>query len=674
MRGMILKMFILIVLFCLIAFPSISRGEDFTFRSPEKINKWVEKTAKQNKDLARIHALGQTPGGHDIRMLELGRETINVPAIMVVANMEGNYPLASEAAMTLSGLLLGDWKEELESRTWYILPLGNPDGYANFFKIPLFECFVNAKPFNDDNDNATDEDGPEDLNDDGYITMMRQVHPEGKWRKIEGNPALMKEADRAKGEKGEYRLFTEGIDNDSDGEINEDGPGGANPGHNFPHNFQHYTKTDGPWAASETESRAVMEFAFDHPEIAMILTFGRTNSLKKVPESSKKAEAAQSTYKVPERWAKRMGLDPDKEYPIKELLEMARDYTGYKDLTEDMLLQWIGAGAAVNPDRKDLPYLKEISQEYNDFIKEAGLERTRLDPPNFSLGSVEEWAYYQYGVPSFSMDFWTVPVQEKKKEREEEEKEEGKFTPDKIEKMSNEEFIDLGKEKIEALLKESGAPAQYTAEMVMKALQGGMMTTKKMAEMMRKMKEKEDAEKADETEQALYDFNPDVFVPWQSYDHPTLGEVEIGGKIPYSELAPPADTVEKLLQKQLPFVRELAKRLPQIAIEKIEVKKRNTDVWKVDVWVTNKGFLPYPSHQGQRSKRPTPAVITLKGELITFLEGRERKVLDLLEGSGGVEKGSWLLGANEGSQVTIQAHSFSAGVDERTVTLKGGGK
>ena len=670
MRWIICRCILWMVLVHVTTVSSMSEGESFSYRSPMEITKWVEKTAQQNKEWARIHKLGQTPGGRDIHLLELGREKSGVPAVLVVANMEGNCPIASEAALMLSQFLLGDWKEELESHTWYILPLGNPDGYANFFKKPLSECFVNAKPFNDDNDEATDEDGPEDLNRDGFITLMRQVHPEGTWVKIEGTPVLMKEADRAKGETGEYRFFTEGIDNDGDGEINEDGPGGANPGHNFPHNFQHYTKSDGPWAASETESRTVMKFAFDHPEIAMVLTFGRTNTLKKIPESSKQAEAAQSKYKVPERWAKRMGLDPDKEYPIKELLEMARDFTGYKDLTEDMLLQWIGAGAAVNPDRKDLPYWKEISERYTNFIKEAGMDGERLDPPDFSSGCIEEWAYYQYGVPSFSMDFWTVPVKRKKEEK----KDEGELTPDRIEEMSNEEFIDLGKEKIEAFLKESGAPAQYTAEMIIKALQGGMMTTKKMAEMMRKMKKGEEAGGADETEQALYDFNPDTFIKWQPYDHPTLGQVEIGGKIPYSELAPPADSVEGLLQKQLPFVQELATFLPEIAIEKIEVEEKSPDVWKVDVWVANRGFLPYPTHQGQRCKRPTPTVVNVKGQSMVFLEGRERTILDLLEGSGGVEKASWLLGAKEGSHITIQAHSFSAGSDERTVTLKGGGK
>ena len=73
----------------------------------------------------------------------------------------------------------------------------------------------------------------------------------------------------------------------------------------------------------------------------MVLTFGRSNSLKEVPAGSKKSEAASDKYKVPERMAKRIGVDPEKEFPIKELVELARDATGYKELTEEMVLMFL---------------------------------------------------------------------------------------------------------------------------------------------------------------------------------------------------------------------------------------------------------------------------------------------------------------------------------------------
>lgn len=665
MKSAICVSAILLALLCFIGFPS----DLIAYQSPEQVNAAVEKLAGDNKDRSRLHNIGKTPSSRDILLLEIGGIKNDLPAIFVIANMEGNSPIATEAAFRLADLLLSDWADDIDACKWYILPTGNPDGYAHFFKNPLHRCSRNDKPFNDDNDDATDEDGPEDLNGDGYITMMRQVHPEGGWMDIEGNPVLMKSAEAGKGDDGKYRLFTEGIDNDGDGQINEDGPGGVNPGHNFPHDFQHYTRSDGLWSASESESRAVLQFAFDHPEIAMVLVFGRSNSLKNVPESSRKAEAAKDRYKLPEWVAEQAGLDPDDEYPISMLVDMAKEFTGMDDITEDMVLQFLGVGAAVNPDRQDLPYWSEISERYTKFIKEAELDGDRLDPAGFPKGSVEEWAYYQYGVPTFSMDFWTVPVVKK-----EQEKKEGVIGPDELEKMTNEEFIALGEEGISKFLKDNDAPAQYTASMIIMGLQSGMMTTKKMAEMMRKMKEMEEAGGADETEQALYDFDPAMFVLWEPYEHPTLGSVEIGGKIPYAELAPPMDSVEQLLAKQLPFVRELAKLLPQTVIEKVEIKETASNIWRVEAWIANNGFLPYPTHQGNRCKRPTPVIAKISGKPLNIIEGKERQAIGLLAGSGGVNKVGWLLQASPGTSITIEVETRSAGSATRTVTLTGGGE
>ena len=659
-----------IAVFCLIPSLLPAGGGDLGYLSPEKINAELKKIAGDNSSIARINTLAKTPGGRDLLMLELGEKEVTAPAIMVVANMEGNYPIASEAALQLARNLTGEWKDELASRRWYIIALGNPDGYAGFFGKPLYNKFVNDRPVNEDNDEATDEDGPDDLNGDGYITLMRQAHPEGNWLKIEDNPVLMKRADKGKGEKGEYRLFPEGIDNDGDGEINEDGPGGCNPGYNFPHAFKPYIKTDGMWAASEAESRAVLEFAFAHQEIAMILTFGRSNSLKNVPESDKKAAGLKDRYQLPRWMAREVGVDPDEEFTMETLIEMGKEVTGMADLNEEMVLQFLGVGAAVNPDREDLSYWNEISKRYNDFIKEAGFETERLEPQPFPTGSVEEWGYFQYGVPTFALDFWTLPDPKK----EEEKKEEGAMTPDEIEKMSNEEFIALGNDKIAAFLKASGAPSQYTAEMVVMGLQGGMMTTKKMAEMMRQMKKKEDSGGADATEEALFGHNPAAFVEWQPYDPPPLGKVEIGGMIPYSTLAPPMDSVREVIAKQLPFIRELSKMLPEIAIDKVEIKPRSSDVWQVDAWVVNHGFLPYPTHQGQRCQRPTPVVVELTGPGLTFLEGKPRNVLRLLDGSGGDQKVSWLIQAPQGKTINLKAHGFSTGVVEKSVSLKGGSR
>jgi len=498
---------------------------------------------------------------------------------------------------------------------------------------------------------------------------MRQPHPEGSWMAVEGNPVLMKKADNSKGEDGVWRMFPEGIDNDGDGEINEDGPGGTIPGHNFPHAFKHYVPASGKWPASEIESRSILEFAFAHPEIAMVVTFGRTNTLKSVPESNRKATAS-GKYKVPERWANRLGLDADTEYPIEQLLELARDAFEYPDLTEDQLVQWLGVGAAVNPDKNDIAYWKEVSKRYNDYLKENGGDGERLDPPGYSDGCIEEWAYYQYGVPSFSLDFWTVP----KTKKEEKKDSDSTLTPDDVEKMSNDDFIALGAEKITAFLKENNAPSQFSAEMLIERLKGGQMTTKRVAAFLRKSKEKEEGGGADEAEQALYDFDSTAYVAWKPYNHPTLGKVEIGGKIAFRDLTPPDAQVDSLIGLQLPFIRDLAGMLPKLTIQEAKVESKGPGVWRVDTWFANTGFLPYPTHQGVRCQRPTPAIVTIDGNGMKLLEGKARSSIRVLDGSGGSSKVTWLVQAPAGQQVTVKIDSRSAGSASRTLTLTGGGQ
>ncbi len=641
-------------------------GADLAYPSPEDMGAALRKLAEQSPDSARLHTLARSPGGRDVTLIDIGRPDADLPAILVVANMEGNSPLGTQAALDLATRLLGEWRADATLRRWYIVPLGNPDGYARFFQRPLAINLGNTRPVNDDHDDAADEDGPEDLNGDGFITMMRQAHPEGEWIAVKDNPILMRKADRAKGERGGYRLLPEGIDNDGDGEINEDGPGGVNPGRNFPHDFRHHTTTDGLWAASEDESRGVMRFAYDHPEIAMVLTFGRSNSLRKIPQGSGNAKG-ERTYAVPARYAKMMGVSPTKRMSLKEITRVFREAFGNMQMSEDAVVSMLGEGAAKKPTAEDLTYWKEIHERYTEFIKQAEVDGERLDSAAFSPGCVEQWAYYQYGVPSFSLDFWTPPAK-----KDETAKGDAALTANDIEKMTNEAFVALGEDKIAAALEAHGTPEQFTAAKAITSVESGMMTPKKIAEQLRKAKKGKESGTADAADEALFAFDASAFVRWEPFDHPTLGPVEIGGRKPYADIAPPPQQAAALIGKQLPFVRQLAKLLPEIALEKVVVEPKGPDVWRLEVWVANRGFLPYPTYHGTRSKRPTPVSLTIGGEAITLLEGRPRRVLGQLAGSGATRKVIWIVHAKAGATVTLEAHSFSAGRDKRDVTLAGG--
>lgn len=647
------------------------------YRSPSEVNKILKTTTASHAKITKLHQIAVSPGGTPVFLVEAGPEAGQVkktlPAVFIAANLEGTVPVSTEAALFLLQAVV-DQPGVRKDKTWYILPVGNPDAAARYFQKPLYKDSRSGRPYNDDMDDRTDEDGAEDLDGNGIVTMMRVKDPEGTWMTVPGQPLLMKNADWTKGEKGVYKLYIEGIDNDGDGEYNEDGPGGVDIGVNFPHLFKPFTKSGGPWAGSEEETYNLFKFIYDHPEIAVTVAFGETNFCMVPPRSGRQGSVDLSKIKIPERIAKRFNVDPQKTFTMKEIMEMVKKRVpAGMEVTESMVAGFLGLGAAVNPQPEDLKFYKEISEEYKEFLKKKGLGDERLEPAPAKDGSFELWAYYHLGLPSFTLDFWTLP------KLKEEKKEGAEITPEKLETMSNDEFLALGEEKIAAFLKSSGAPPNIKAEMVISGLKGGMMTTKRMAEMLRQVGSKKPGaeEGVDPVEKALLDFSDKQlegkgFIPWKPFPHPTLGEVEIGGEVPYASNTPPVEMLDKLLEAQVPWVFELVNKAARVKIAKTDVKSLGAGLYRVKVWVENTGYLPYPTAMGKRNERIRPVVLSLKGTDFEIMEGKKRALIKEIPG-GGVEPVQWVLHVKSEKPLTLdlEVSTFNAWSDSGKIVLGG---
>ncbi len=138
---------------------------------------------------------------------------------------------------------------------------------------------TNASKIDNDNDGRIDEDGPEDLNKDGVISMMRVKDPLGPYMIHPDDPRLLRRADAQKGERGGYAVYWEGTDNDGDGFYNEDGAGGVDINRNFQHQYPYYQVDAGPHMASEAETRGVLDYMLARRNIAAVLTFGESDNL-----------------------------------------------------------------------------------------------------------------------------------------------------------------------------------------------------------------------------------------------------------------------------------------------------------------------------------------------------------------------------------------------------------
>lgn len=464
------------------------------YLTPNDLNEALKNLNSKFPGKTQLHALAVSPGKQKLTILEIGPEAgkdrKTLPAVFVVGNMEGNVPVSSMAALFLADQVLNTtgYAEEL---TWYILPCGNPDGLKHFFNKPLNMDTRNGLPVNDDMDDQVDEDGFNDLDGDGYITRMRMKDPQGTMLVMSNDKRMMRKADPLKEEQGVYKMFSEGLDDDGDGKYNEDGTGGINIGLNFPHLFQPFKPTTGLWPGCTDESFQIFKFVFEHPGIAMTMSFGSTNFCMVPPKGGRSSGVDMDKIKVPERMAEMINADPDRTYSMKEIMELVKPMLPPgMEVTESMIASFMGLGAVVNPLKEDLAIYKELADKYKEYLKEKGMTGDRLEAASAKDGSFELWSYYQLGVHTFSMDLWTLPkVKEEKKEK-------SGITVEKLESMTSDEFLALGEEKIAAFLKESGAPDQYKASSVIAMVEGGSVSPEQMAQMMKSMPKPKD-EKGD---------------------------------------------------------------------------------------------------------------------------------------------------------------------------------
>ena len=665
----------LILLSALFPRPSVCQSvrDVGRYHNHEQISSIMKNLQIANSGIVKIHNLAISPGGRQVLMYEIGNEINNEnksnPAILVVANMEGNTLLGTEAALYLAESIIGK-KEQYENLTWFIVPSGNPDASERFFTKPVYKETRNELPVNDDLDDQTDEDGYNDLDGNGLITMMRVKSPDGEWFPVISDPRLMKKADPSKGEKGMYKLYTEGIDDDKDGKYNEDVQGGTNTGLNFPHLFKFFVPENGLFPGSSPESYGLMRFVFNHPEIAMTFSFGSSNFCLVPPKGGRSGSVDMEKISIPEDIAKAIGADFSKTYSMKEIMELVKPMVPAGiELDENDVANFLGLGAVVNPLAEDLVYYKKFSDDYAEYLKGIGLIGERFDPEDGKDGSFELWSYYQLGLPVFSMDLWGIP-----KPKEEKASSSG-LTLESIENMSKDDFLAIGEEKFSAFMKEIGAPSEYKASSVLEGVKTGQMTPGQIAGMMKQIpKTPKDENTGDPKEKAILAFYDKAaadtgFVKWTKFIHPVLGEVEIGGFVPYADNTPPPSMVDSLIKAQVPWIFKLTAQLPLLKISDTKITPKGGGFYQLEVWISNEKYLPYPTAMGKKNKQPAPVVCTLEGKGLTFLSGKKRMVIQSVPGLKN-SKITWLIQAEQGTDLTLKLISKSAGNDTKQIIIE----
>ena len=137
----------------------------------------------------RLDEMGKSREGRPLWVMSVfdpaGRPAEDRPAMYIDGNTHGNEIQGAETGLfTVKYLLVhrGDpWIAALLARAVvHVAPCVNPDARERFLHEPNDENSPRRvlRPWDDDHDGLVDEDGPNDIDGDGEILLMRQRDPD----------------------------------------------------------------------------------------------------------------------------------------------------------------------------------------------------------------------------------------------------------------------------------------------------------------------------------------------------------------------------------------------------------------------------------------------------------------------------------------------------------------
>jgi len=572
------------------------RGEmDFGhYHKYDEVVEFLQKWEKDYPNLVSLYSVGKSFEGRDIWQITITNKSTgpdtDKPAMFIEGNRHSGEVTAAESALYFAWYVLTRYGKEpeitalVDSKALYVKVKNNPDGSELYLNTAQSNRST-VRPHDDDGDGLIDEDPPEDLDGDGLILQMRQKVGDGKGDAVidpaDPSGRLMK---RVGPGKGNYRLFNEGIDNDGDGRMNEDGIGGIDLHRNYPENWRPEPGLDltgrgwtqggaGEYPLSETETRAVVLFLLQHPNVSVGQTMDTSVPMHLRPPSTSRSEES---------------MFPEDLKLYRYFDQEGKKITGY-------------------------PYAGDVYWDYANAGRDSGDRRAMAAEMGFEIpsepqgsplfGHSPDFGYFQYGAIWYGDELWNGG-------RMKDYDGDGRITD-----LENLRWLD------------ENLPGKH-------------------------------------------------FKPWTKFQHPTLGEVEIGGFNPkFFRQNPPPEILEEWAAKEARFNLLLAKSLPQVRVVSLEAKpvKKEPGVFEVVGVFTNDGFLPTALEQAKRVKivRPDAAVLRLTGpgaELVKDV--RARQEIGSLR-SGERRELRWKVRVKEGGEVSAEVtlSSTRGGVAKKSVKI-----
>ncbi len=113
----------------------------------------------------------------------------------------------------------------------------------------------------------------------------------------------------------------------------------------------------------------------------------------------------------------------------------------------------------------------------------------------------------------------------------------------------------------------------------------------------------------------------EMFTPWKTFQHPTYGEIEIGGWRPFSVRTSPAWMLPDMLHRNAMFVIWTATQLPRMELEISDIENLGNGLSRIRAKVVNHGALPTLSARALEKQLYRQDIFSFEGKNMEVLSG-----------------------------------------------------
>ncbi|MBL4605757.1 MAG: peptidase M14 [Flavobacteriaceae bacterium] len=115
-----------------------------------------------------------------------------------------------------------------------------------------------------------------------------------------------------------------------------------------------------------------------------------------------------------------------------------------------------------------------------------------------------------------------------------------------------------------------------------------------------------------------YDFDKDLqfydaFTPWKKFNHPTYGEIEIGGFKKNFGRATPGFLLEEEAHRNMAFTFYHAYHMPNLSVAEIKIKKLKGGLKEITAIIKNNRLMPTHASQDLKYKITRPDFVSISG-------------------------------------------------------------